>query len=182
MTEEIVCLVCGPIDGDPCEIPDGLYFDKVREEFRCKSHGYQCKRVCSISGKLRKDVFKDANDLKLSLVRKNLKILCNHLKNNPEAMNRRDVNCSECGNTLYYRCKICQRKVCGKCNARHVSSFVVCDECLTDAKELEDIERQVKPLEKKIRKMEDKVEEFRDRQMEIATLWNRKKVWERINE
>jgi len=30
---------------------------------------------------------------------------------------------------------------------------------------------------KKIRMLEDKVDAFRDRQMEIATFWNRKKLW-----
>jgi len=182
MTERFECLVCGPIDGDPCEIPNGLYYDDLREGFRCKAHGYRCKRVCPTSGKLRKDVFKDANVLKLSLVRKNLKSLCSYLKDNPETMDRRDDKCSGCGQTIYYRCKICQRKVCGKCNDCHVSSFVVCDECLIDAKEIGDIERQVKPLEKKIRMLEDKMDAFRDRQMEIATFWNRKKLWERIND
>lgn len=160
--------VCGPVDGEHCEIPDGLYYDEQRKEFRCKDYGYKCKRVCSTSGKLRKDIFKDANDLKLSLVHKNLKILCSYLRDHPETMKRRE-KCSECGNEHWYRCKICQGRMC-KCDIHQFYYFTICGSCLNDVQEIGDLEKMIKSLQ-------EKVCTLHERQEDLVKLWNKKKVW-----
>lgn len=179
--KEITRFICGEaIDGENCYIPDGLYYDRERGKFWCRFET-ECKRVCSISGKLRKYSVRDMNVLKLSLVSKKLKILRNYLKQHPETINR-DAVC-ECGTTSYSRCRVCRKKVCVKCY-KNFDFGVICFECLKDAKEIYEIEEQIEPLKirinelDKMRKQEvDKKYELRAREQRITDLLNKQKVW-----
>ena len=183
--KEVTLLICGEtIDGHLCHIPDGLYYDEKEEEFRCKTRGYECLRVCAKSGNLRKYSIENMNILKLSLVRKKLKILCNYLKQCPETTKHRV--CNECGVTGYHaQCNVCKKQVCTGCY-QNFEFGVICLQCLrdTEAKDIIWTEEQIVPLKKimedlektRSKTYEEKIK-LRKRQTEIVDSWSKQKIW-----
>jgi len=184
--KEVTLLICGEtIDGHLCHIPDGLYYDEKEEEFRCKTRGYECLRVCAKSGNLRKYSIENMNILKLSLVRKKLKILCDYLKQCPETAKHHV--CDKCGVTGYHsQCSVCKKNVCAGCH-KNFEFGIICLQCLRDTEAAKDIiwtEEQIVPLKKimedlektRSKTYEEKIK-LRKRQTEIVDLWSKQKIW-----
>ena len=184
--KEITLLICGEtIDGHLCNIPDGLYYDEEKKEFLCKTRGYECIRVCTKSGNLRKYSIENMNILKLSLVRKKLKILCDYLKQCPETAKHHV--CDKCGVTGYHsQCSVCKKNVCAGCH-KNFEFGIICLQCLRDTEAAKDIiwtEEQIVPLKKimedlektRSKTYEEKIK-LRKRQTEIVDLWSKQKIW-----
>lgn len=167
--KEITHLLCGAVDGNFCSGPEGLFYDG--EEFCCRYHGNGCSRVGEKSGRLKKN-YPLGSELKTSLVRKKLKVLCAYLKEHPEKISSRYV--CECGNRSYNRCLICSTVICTNCqvNMDAGNSCGVCRRCSQNENSL----KVMKELIRKIEQLTDETRQLQRRRTDEMKLW-KQKVW-----
>ena len=166
--KEITYLVCGTLgSGNFCSGPEGLYYDG--ERFNCRYHGDGCYRVGAKSGRLKKN-YKPSNDLKSSLVRKKLKILCIYLKKHPEIVQK--YTC-KCGRASYSRCFICDEIVCETCQTNMQDQCYVCERCSSKS---EENFKEMMILNERLRQLSEETRQIQHKRKEEIQLW-KQKVW-----
>ena len=164
--KEITRLICGAVDGNFCNGPEGLYYDG--EKFNCRYHGDGCYRVGEKSGRLKKN-YRSNNELKSSLVRKKLKILCIDLKQHPETLQK--YRC-KCGTASYSRCFICDAIVCEECQVSMQERCYVCERCSRS----EDNFKEMMILNERLSQLSEETRQIQHKRQEELRLW-KQKVW-----